>query len=57
MENYIKDISDITYMSELILDIFKKRKDVGKCQGLNSQTLITVKGGSYNLRLRLRRIP
>jgi len=50
MENYIKDISDITYMSELILDIFKKREDVEKCQGLNSQTLITVKGGSYNLR-------
>ena len=47
MEYYIKEnVSDITYLSELIPpSCFRK-----KAGGINSQTLETVKRGSYNLR-------
>ncbi|MBI5145355.1 MAG: hypothetical protein HZA27_04130 [Candidatus Omnitrophica bacterium] len=51
----IKDTGDITYQSELTLDNFlimvaaRNNSKLKHCQGLNSQTLVHTKTGSYNL--------
>ncbi len=41
MERSIHNLSDITYMSELTLDIFERKKLAEKCQGLNSRRQLT----------------